>query len=88
MGVIIVLDSTDESSIRIAKNLVEKFRNVPRVIVANKQDAINAKSTEEIKRMLFPYNGEIVKASAINGVGTMEAFEILADKILEELNVN
>ncbi|RLF51059.1 MAG: hypothetical protein DRN11_03450 [Thermoplasmata archaeon] len=88
MGVIIVLDSTDESSIRIAKNLVEKFRNVPRVIVANKQDAINAKSMEEIKRMLFPYNGEIVKASAINGVGTMEAFEILADKILEELNVN
>ena len=87
MGAIIVVDSSSEESIASAKNFIEKFKDIPNVVVANKQDALNAKSVEEIKRMLHPYEN-VIGASAIRGEGTKEAFEFLAEKIVEELNAH
>jgi len=82
-GVIIVIDSTDEDSIKFGKELLERFRNIPHVVVANKQDLPNARRVEEIRSMI---NEDVIKASSITREGTMEAFKILAEKIVEELN--
>ena len=84
-GIIIVIDSTDYNSINFGKDLIQKFRNLPHIIVANKQDMPNAISIEEIKGIL---NEDVIKVNSLTGEGTKEAFEMLAEKIMEELNAN
>lgn len=84
MGAIIIVDSSDMESIKSAPKFIEKFRNMPYIVVANKQDLANAVEVDKIKEMIGTPN--VVGASALNGEGTYEAFEILAEKIMEELN--
>lgn len=85
-GVFLVIDATKPQEFHLAKKMLERFSNVPYVVVANKQDLPGALKKEEIKTRLNLDN--IVETIAIHGKGVYEAFELLMEKILECLNVS
>lgn len=81
-GIFLVIDSTKPEEFESAKKMVEKFKNIPIVIVANKQDLEGALKKEGIKQRL-KLDAEIVETVAKEGKGVFEAFEKLVGKILE-----
>ena len=85
MGIFLVIDSTKSQEFEMAKNMIEKFKGLPYIIVANKQDLPNALDENEI-RQIFGGNAPIIKTVATSGQGVFHAFETLADMIVEWLN--
>jgi len=84
MGFFLVVDSTKPEEFSLAKNMINKFENVPYVIVANKQDLPGALGEDEIKeKMGIGGNIPIIKTVAKEGKGVFEAFEKLVEKIEE-----
>jgi len=83
-GIIIVIDSSKreemEEVLRIVNNIRNK--NIPYIIVANKQDLPGAMSEYEIREKVG--DATVVKTVAAEGRGVFDAFKILAEKIIEE----
>ncbi len=86
-GVVIVIDATMNSHIEQARDMINKFGNIPLIVVANKKDKMYAVNEYEI-RQRFPESTPVVFTSALNGDGVYEAFEKIADIIVEWLNVS
>jgi len=85
MGVFLVIDATAPHTFQQAKEMLSKFQNLPCVIVANKSDLPNALSKEEIKNRMS-IDAPVVEVNSVSKRGVYEAFEILANKIMECLN--
>ena len=85
MGVFLVIDATAPHTFQQAKEMLSKFQNLPCVIVANKSDLPNALSKEEIKNRMS-IDAPVVEVDSVSKRGVYEAFEILANKIMECLN--
>ncbi len=85
MGVFLVIDSTKPNEFDMAKNMIDKFKGLPYVIIANKQDLPNALDENEIRQRLGG-DAPIIKTVATSGQGIFHAFETLADMIVEWLN--
>ena len=85
MGVFLVIDATAPHTFQQAKEMLGKFQNLPCVIVANKSDLPNALSKEEIKNRMG-IDAPVVEVDSVSKRGVYEAFEILANKIMECLN--
>lgn len=85
MGVFLVIDATAPHTFQQAKEMFSKFQNLPCVIVANKSDLPNALSKEEIKNRMS-IDAPVVEVDSVSKRGVYEAFEILANKIMECLN--
>jgi len=83
-GIIIVIDSSKreemEEVLRIVNNIRNK--NIPYIIVANKQDLPGVMSEYEIREKVG--DATVVKTVAAEGRGVFDAFKILAEKIIEE----
>lgn len=89
LGFFLVIDSSNPSSFEIAKNMLNKFAGFPLIIIANKQDLPGALKKDEIRyRMGLGSNIPIVEVVAKDKKGVYEAFEMLADRIVECLNVS
>ncbi len=86
MGVFLVIDASAPDTFQQAKKMLSKFQNLPCVIVANKKDLPNALSKEEIKNRMG-VDVPIVEVDSLSKKGVYEAFEMLANKIMECLNV-
>ncbi len=78
-GFILILDSTDPSSImagkEILKEILESNGYVPCVILANKQDLPNAIPIEKIKSLFT--NFPVVPGVLIRGIGIKESLALL-----------
>jgi signal recognition particle receptor subunit beta len=68
--------------------MLEKFSGVPYVIVANKQDLPGALKKEEIREKIGLPDASVIETIAKEGKGVYEAFEMLAEKIMECLNAS
>lgn len=82
-GILLVVDSTKPETFDRAKEMLEKirYRNIPVVVLANKQDLPNALKPEEVEQILgFPTVGTVAKT----GKGCEEALEKLFELILKE----
>ncbi|MCD6512292.1 MAG: GTP-binding protein [Thermoplasmata archaeon] len=84
-GVMVVLDVTMEEHLRQGAEMAHKFDNIPVLIVANKKDRLPSLNEYEIRKK-FPENVPVVFTSALNGDGVYEAFEKIANIIVEWLN--
>ncbi len=87
-GVFLVIDSTKPEEFSLAKKMLEKFSGIPYVIVANKQDLPGALKKEEIKDRIGLPDASVIETIAKEGKGVYEAFEMLAEKIMECLNAS
>jgi len=86
MGVFLVVDSSKPDEFEYAKRMLEKFAGIPFIVVANKQDLPGALKKEEVRARMGIEEAEVVETVAIEGYGVHEAFERMAEKILEWLN--
>ncbi|NIA09915.1 MAG: GTP-binding protein [Nitrospiraceae bacterium] len=89
-GIILVVDSSSPEYFGDAMKMVNDIRekNIPYVVVANKQDTEGALNEDELRRRLGLEDEAMVKAIATEGKGVFEAFEILVDKIIEKGDSN
>jgi len=85
MGVFLVVDSTKPHEFEYAKRMLERFGEIPFVVVANKQDLPGALRKEEVKARMGVQE-DVVESVATTGQGVYEAFERMVEKILEWLN--
>jgi len=83
-GIMIVVDSSKRDAMEEVIEMVNKIRNknIPYVIVANKQDLPGAMSEYEIKEKVG--DATVVKTVATEGKGVFDAFKTLAEKIIEK----
>ncbi|MHC1625680.1 MAG: ATPase domain-containing protein [Methermicoccaceae archaeon] len=87
MGAILVVDSTKPKDIARSKHFLERIMQygLPFVVAANKQDAPNALSPDELReRLLLPRNTNIIPTVATGGFGVFDTLERLVDMIMEE----
>lgn len=91
-GLVFVIDSTDSNRLRVARTELEgiyhheSMKNVPLIVLANKQDDERALPAEDIAGRLnllsWPENSYyIIPCCAITGDGLTEAFTTLAKMI-------
>lgn len=85
-GVFLVVDSTKPEEFDFAKKFLDKFENIPYVIIANKQDLPNALKGDEIKERMGLKDADVVETVATEGKGVYDAFELMVEKIVEDLN--
>ncbi|HEC76323.1 MAG TPA: GTP-binding protein [Thermoplasmatales archaeon] len=85
-GVFLVVDSTKPEEFDFAKKILGEFKNIPYIIVANKQDLPNALKGDEIKERMGLKDATVVETIATEGKGVYEAFELMANRIVEDLN--
>ena len=83
-GIMIIMDSSKRDEIDDILRMVDKIRNknIPYIIVANKQDLPGAMNEYEIREKVG--DSTVVKTVATEGKGVFDAFKILAEKIIEE----
>lgn len=84
-GIFLVVDSTKKEEFEYAKEMINKFKGIPYIVVANKQDMEGACDEKEIKEIMGE-DVDVVKTVAIRGEGVFEAFEMLVEKIMESSN--
>jgi len=87
-GVLFVIDSTKPGQVGYVISLLEEVRaflgkDVPMVVLANKQDLEDALKADEIKRILKLENVKIVETSAIRGEGVVEGLLELLKMVRE-----
>ncbi|CAF1253921.1 unnamed protein product [Adineta steineri] len=94
-GLVFVIDSTDRNRLSLAKAELkgifhhDTMKNVPLVIIANKQDRTDALSTDILIEKLDLnqwYNGtfNIIPCCALTGDGLKSAFTVLAKTIRKQ----
>ena len=85
-GVILILDSTDESSFDRGIEMLKLVRRegIPFVVAANKQDLPNSLKPEEIEKILKNKlkDVKVIGTSAVTGEGCLEAVKTLIDMIV------
>ena len=93
-GLVFVVDSTDNRRLHVARAELEgtyqhdSMKNVPLIVLANKQDADDALTAEHIAQKLnlveWP-NGSyyVIPCCALTGDGLTDAFTVLAHMIRE-----
>ncbi|MHA1438005.1 MAG: GTP-binding protein [Promethearchaeota archaeon] len=96
-GIIFIVDSQKdvlERNFKSWKELLRFFKNslvvIPKIIAFNKQDlSYKLKQEEFLKKIKAKnfYNLKTVKTMALNGEGTLEAFEYLLELIMKDLNI-
>jgi len=86
MGVFLVVDATKPHEFEYARKMLEKFSGMPYMIIANKQDLPGALKKQEVRARFGMMDADVMETVAITGQGVKEAFEKMAEKILEWLN--
>lgn len=84
-GIMLVVDPSKPECMESARNMVNSIRqkNIPYIVVANKQDEVYAMDEYELRRKMGLKNETVIKTVATEGRGVFEAFEVLVDKILD-----
>ncbi len=89
-GALLVMDSSRPEYFEEIKKIANDIRNknIPYVIVANKQDSTGGLDEYELKRRIGLEDATVVKTVATEGKGVFDAFEVLVNKIIEGGEMN